>query len=330
VATTNRRPDVLPTSPECRHAAESAAQAGPHLAFEDPDPHPWETATPDDVGLDGDLLSAAASNVALSDRAASFLVIRHGKLVFERYFNGSGATEANTLASLSKSILSLLVGIAIDQGELDLDTPISELLPDALLPRDDGLTVRHLLTMSSGLEWDENEDSDVLDVRGTLDRPRASAPGEAFNYNTGLTHVLSAVLTHASGRSTCDDARGRLFAPLGVTADHLVARWNPDRVRGAVGRRAPRLDPGRRQRRGDRPRPRVPPSLVTGRETAGHVLAGLHGGPDRPGRRRAARDPGHRGRGRRADLVAGRGLGGVLELPPAVAVTRSETTGSRP
>ena len=216
--------DPLPTSAECERAAESSIEDDPHLSVEDPDPHPWETATPRQVGLDDELLAEAASNVGLSARAASFLVIRHGKLVFERYFNGSDAAEANTLASLSKSILSLLVGTAVDRNELTPDTPISRFLPNDLLPRDDGLTVRHLLTMSSGLEWDENEDSDVLDVRGTLERDRVSAPGAAFNYNTGLTHVLSAVVTQATGRSTCDATRDRLFGPLGVTADHWAIR----------------------------------------------------------------------------------------------------------
>ena len=148
------------------------------------------------------------------------LVIRHGKLVFERYFNGTEASHANSVASLSKSILSLLTGVAIEDGSLQLDTPISQILPAELVPRDDGITVRHLLTMSGGLEWDENEDSDEFDVLGTLSRDRTSPPGEEFAYSTGLTHVLSGVLTEATGLSTCDYAFQRLFAPLGVTPEH--------------------------------------------------------------------------------------------------------------
>jgi Tol biopolymer transport system component/CubicO group peptidase (beta-lactamase class C family) len=186
------------------------------------DRHPLElaTASPEDVGLDPALLEAGAENAGLSKAIASMLVIRHGKLVFERYFNGSEASHANSVASLSKSILSLLTGAAIEDGTLRLDTPISEILPADVIPRDDGLTVRHLLTMAGGLEWDEDADSDQFDVRATLSRARASAPGEAFDYSTGLTHVLSAVLTESTGRSTCEYAFDRLFAPLGVSADH--------------------------------------------------------------------------------------------------------------
>jgi CubicO group peptidase (beta-lactamase class C family) len=137
--------------------------------------------------LDPELLDAGADNAGLSRAIASMLVIRHGKLVFERYFNGSEASHANSVASLSKSILSLLTGVAIDDGSLRLDTPISQILPADLVPRDDGLVVRHLLTMSGGLEWDEAEDSDEFDVRGTLRRDRTSPPGAEFAYSTGLT-----------------------------------------------------------------------------------------------------------------------------------------------
>jgi CubicO group peptidase (beta-lactamase class C family) len=208
----------------CTRAAERATDLGTHMSVADPHAVPWETAAPGDVGLDPEMLEAGAEDVALSKSVASLLVVRHGELVLERYFNGSAASQANTLASLQKSILSLLTGAAIDDGYLEIDTPISEILPAELMPRDDGLTVRHLLTMSGGLEWDEGVDSDELDVVATLGRDRVAPPGEDFAYNTGLTHVLSAVLTEATGRSTCDYAREKLFEPLGVTADHWQVR----------------------------------------------------------------------------------------------------------
>lgn len=211
---------VRPPGPECVQASEFSPDIDETITFVDPDPLQLETASPDDVGLDPELLESGAENAGLSSTIASMLVIRHGKLVYERYFNGSAASHSNSVFSLSKSILSLLTGVAADDGSLQLDTPISEILPAELVPRDDGLTVQHLLTMSGGLEWDEVEDSDEFDVLSTLSRDRTSAPGEEFAYSTGLTHVLSAVLTESTGRSTCDFAHERLFAPLGVTPEH--------------------------------------------------------------------------------------------------------------
>ena len=84
---------------------------------------------PSRVGLDPVRLEEAADAVALSPLAASLLVVRDGKLAFEHYFNGFDAADANNVHSLTKSILSLLTGIAIDDGHLDLDTRIGDVLP---------------------------------------------------------------------------------------------------------------------------------------------------------------------------------------------------------
>ena len=98
------------------------------VSYRDPTPIDWPTGTPADVGLDASLLEAAADNVALSADVRSLLVVRHGNLVFERYFNGGGANEALDIASASKSILSVATGIAIDEGLLELDSRIDAFL----------------------------------------------------------------------------------------------------------------------------------------------------------------------------------------------------------
>ena len=126
VAVTNSEAE---TSCKDARAHESDAFYTPtDVSFHDPVQQGWPIGTPADVGLDEHLLAAAADNAALSPVVQSLLVVRHGKLVFERYFNGSDAGEANNVASVSKSILSLVTGIAIEDGLLALDSRNGKLL----------------------------------------------------------------------------------------------------------------------------------------------------------------------------------------------------------
>jgi len=202
------------------------------VSYDDPAPLDWPTAKPADVGLDESLFNAAADNVALSADVQSLLVVRHGKLVFERYFNHSDAGEANLVASVSKSILSVATGIAIDDGLLELDTRINEFLPPDLVGAHGDLTVENLLTMSGGLAL--NEDAEYLYdvgpsdlpgepsfVRAVLKRESVAPAGSEFAYSTGLTQVLAAVLTEATGQSLCAYVADRLLGPLGID----VEKW---------------------------------------------------------------------------------------------------------
>ncbi len=202
-------------------------------SYTDPTLLEWEVGDPADVGLDQNLLEEAAANVALSRDVASMLVIRNGKLVFERYFNGSEAGEANNVQSLSKSILSLVTGIAVTEGALDVDSTIGSILPTDLVGQHGELTVENLLTMSGGLKldarygeyWYDDTPSDQPGqpsfVKEVLKRPSVAAAGTEMAYSTGLTQVLAAVLTEATGRSLCAYAGDRLLGPLGVD----VEKW---------------------------------------------------------------------------------------------------------
>ncbi len=202
------------------------------VSYDDPTPLDWPTGTPAEVGLDEELLEAAADNVALSADVRSLLVVRHGKLVFERYFNGSDAGEANTIASASKSILSVATGIAIDEGLLELDSRIDTFLPRDLVGAHGDLTTENLLTMSGGLAMSEDPQyvADVSPsdlpgepsfIRAVLKRDSVAPAGTEFAYSTGLTQVLAAVLTEATGRSLCAYVADRLLGPLGVD----VEKW---------------------------------------------------------------------------------------------------------
>ncbi len=199
----------------------------------------WRAATPAEVGLDSGRLEKALQRIGELDGLQGVLVARHGRLVAERYFRGSAGQRPHNLKSASKSVLSALAGLAIEQELLDLDQEIAVVLPEGRElddPDKRTITVRHLLTMTSGLESTSfgNYGSWVASrnwVRAALTRPLLADPGTRFSYSTGGTHLLSATLSRAAGRSTHDFARRHLFDPLGIGP----SAWARDRQGIHVG-----------------------------------------------------------------------------------------------
>lgn len=186
----------------------------------------WTSAAPADRGLDPEAVAAGVREIGDQPGTRSLLVVAGGELVVEETFRGGSTRAPHNLKSASKSLLSALVGIALERGVLPgLDAPVAELLPDAL-PSDAGdgrrrIELEHLLTMTAGLAstsgehygaWVSRDDW----VRAALERPLEGPPGDAFRYSTGNTHLLSAILTGAAPGSTADFARRHLFDPLGV------------------------------------------------------------------------------------------------------------------
>lgn len=176
-------------------------------------------------GLDSLRLEQAFARAASLPRLHSLLVARHGELVRESYFRGPGPDAPANLKSASKSIVSALVGIAIAEGRLEgLDQPIAPFFPEIPAdadPRIRRITIGNLLAMQAGLEptsgrnygrWVSSSDW----VGFALTRPFVAEPGTGMQYSTGSTHLLSAILTRATGASTLEYARRRLFAPMGV------------------------------------------------------------------------------------------------------------------
>ncbi|MGO4724710.1 MULTISPECIES: serine hydrolase domain-containing protein [unclassified Inquilinus] len=228
----------------------------------------WAVAAPADEGFDPATLCAVGPALEESN-AHAVLVVRHGKLVYERYFAGEDqrwgqplgriphdAATRHDLRSITKSVTSLLVGIAVDYGWIkDIDAPVLSLLPqyaDLGSPEKDRITLRHLLTMSSGLAWSEdlpysdprNSErlmSDAPDpYRYVLEQPFATMPGERWVYSGGSTALLSAVLKQVSGRSLEVMAREMLFAPLGIDDVEWVRYPNGDPVAASGLRLLPR------------------------------------------------------------------------------------------
>jgi CubicO group peptidase (beta-lactamase class C family) len=179
-------------------------------------------------------LRQAAAAAAELPRARSLLVSWQGQLLLEEYFNGTRATSLANIKSASKSVISALVGIAIDRGLIaGVDAPISGYFPDALASSVDdprrSITVEDLLTMRSGLETTSNRNYGAWVqsrnwVRHALTRNLLSSPGTTMVYSTGNTHLLSAILTKAAGRTTWQFAQENLAKPLGFQ----LAQWPRD------------------------------------------------------------------------------------------------------
>jgi CubicO group peptidase (beta-lactamase class C family) len=166
-------------------------------------------------------------------RLHSLLASWRGEVVLERYFNGARATRAANVKSVSKSIISALVGVAIDRGMVPgLETPIRTYFPEIAKDKDarkQRITIEDLLTMRSGLESTSNRNYGAWVqsrnwVQHALAKPLFAEPGTEMQYSTGNTHLLSAILTKATGASTWQFAQDSLAKPLGFT----LPRWPQD------------------------------------------------------------------------------------------------------
>lgn len=157
------------------------------------------------------------------------LIASGGRPVWTWHRDGTDRMRA--VYSITKSVLSLLVGIAREEGLLgDPDDPIGRYLslPKDADPRFHEIRIRHLLTMTSGLDWPDFDKPYWAmkrsgdGVRYVLSRPVAHAPGTVFAYNSGNSHLLAAMIAEAAGCSLLEYARERLFEPLGIKR----VRWN--------------------------------------------------------------------------------------------------------
>ena len=185
-----------------------------------------------DAAQDSRFADAVRAASALP-RLHSLLASRRGELVLERYFNGARAARAANVKSVSKSIVSALVGVAIDRGVMPgPQTPIRTYFPEITKDRDERklrITIEDLLTMRSGLESTSNRNYGAWVQSGNwvqhaLAKPLFAMPGTEMEYSTGNTHLLSAILTKATKTSTWQFAQDALAKPLGFT----LARWPQD------------------------------------------------------------------------------------------------------
>jgi len=182
------------------------------------------------AGLSADVIDAAAGALP---RLHSLLVSRRGELVLERYYNRTQPNRPANIKSASKSVISALVGIALDRRLIaDVRTPIVTFFPELARDADQvkrTITVEDLLTMRSGLEGTSNRNYGAWVtsrnwVQHALARPMFAPPGAMMEYSTGNSHLLSAILTKVSGKSTWQFANEVLAGPLGFT----LPQWPRD------------------------------------------------------------------------------------------------------
>jgi CubicO group peptidase (beta-lactamase class C family) len=232
----------------------------------------WVSSTPTAEGLDPQRLAAFDAEIAAGKYGYvdSLLVIRHGKIVFEKSYQHDydriyakeaaepGPLNANdpsgpynylnpwwhpyyrrgdlhTLQSVTKTITSVVIGVAAARNEFPpLDTPVLKFFDAAKIAHLDErkrrMTLRHLLTMTAGFDWDEDvpyadprNDCTKMEagfdwVRYAIDKPMAHEPGTTFKYNSGATQLLSHIFRVATNRDIEEYAERHLFAPLGIDA----------------------------------------------------------------------------------------------------------------
>jgi CubicO group peptidase (beta-lactamase class C family) len=187
----------------------------------------WKTGTPAEVGIDPAAIDATIRAILADEAGAmhSLLVIRDGTLVVEEYFHGWQADDLHRIASCTKSVSSLLVGIAIDRGEIEgVDVPLLEFFPERRAAAGEGwgaIRLEHLLTMSMGLDWSERE-ANAFTPPGkdrfteVLARDVRTKPGTQCRYVSRNTNLLAAVIRQATGLHADLFAAERLFGPLGI------------------------------------------------------------------------------------------------------------------
>nr|WP_236673728.1 serine hydrolase [Comamonas sp. JC664] len=206
----------------------------------------WDVASFEDAGVQRPWFDALEHDVkeGTVEVPDAVLVARDGTLLYERYWNGFKREDAHDLRSATKSVTSLLVGMAHERGLLsDLDASVLSLLPHLTPvrnadPRKERITLRHLLQMRSGLscdDWDPKSPGNEERMYGTrdwarfiVDVPMRDEPGTVTRYCTGGVVLLGAVLEHVSGRSIADLSREWLFSPLKVQD----FTWKPAGRRG--------------------------------------------------------------------------------------------------
>jgi CubicO group peptidase (beta-lactamase class C family) len=180
---------------------------------------------PSEAGVDpaGVLAFVDAAERALPGGLHSLMIVRHGKVAAEGWWRPYAPRHPHMLYSLSKSFTSTAVGLAISEGLLTVDAPVTSFFPDRLPATvSDNLAamrVRHLLTMSTGHEKDATGDTIAAPdgdwVRAFLSLPVPKEPGSLFIYNSAATYMLSAIVQKLTGRTVLDYLTPRLFEPLG-------------------------------------------------------------------------------------------------------------------
>ena len=194
----------------------------------------WEVSTPQEQGLDPDLVAALYHNAGKLDTVYSVLVIKDGYLIAEKYFNEGSIDQQNNVQSVTKSFFSAWVGLAIDQGCLDsVDQKLVDFFPEYTSQIDDprkmDITIEHLLQMRSGYPWEESNgelfarffggEGDWLPL--IVDFPLITDPGTDFDYSNFSTYLLGAIVERACNVDLREFAEEHLFTPTNTSLGEM-------------------------------------------------------------------------------------------------------------
>ncbi len=208
----------------------------------------WRTAEPESVGMCLDKLLELDKALNAQYRSINGIVIaRNGYIVFERYHDGFDADDTHPVASVTKSFTSALIGIAIDAGYIrGVDQIVLDFFPEYIPGASDiqkrAISIRHLLTMTAPFAWKTGKGREPLDrlrrqrnwVKFILDMLGRNGQLGKFQYSSAASHLLSAIITRATGMCAREFANERLFRPLGMKPipDHDMKSFLADNVFG--------------------------------------------------------------------------------------------------
>ncbi len=199
-------------------------------------PEPWPLSTHyNRISLSPDFLKELETIQTIA-----FLIIKNDSIYYEKYSDGYSDHSISNSFSVAKSVVSTLIGIAIDDGKIkSVDQPIADFLPSFKEGNKSNITIKHLLTMSSGLDWNEsymNPFSSVTEAyygnnlqKLVLHLKPEEKPGQRFSYKSGDTQLLSLILEKATGESVSRYMQKKLWHPLGAEQD---AQWSTDHLNG--------------------------------------------------------------------------------------------------
>jgi len=204
----------------------------PHITSLEQDYWPtdkWRNSTPEEQGMNSTYLDQMDDYyIANGWLLSSVLLIRNGYIVYEDYpLGGYPADFIHSLWLCTDIVTMGLTGIAIENGNISsVNEPVLEHFTDRTIAnpdvRKDDITIEHLLTYTSGMEWDDNVEFSAMwhhgedSVQYILDRPMAETPGEIWNPNSGGMHLISAILNKTTGMLLSDYAEAQIFQPLGI------------------------------------------------------------------------------------------------------------------
>jgi CubicO group peptidase (beta-lactamase class C family) len=174
-------------------------------------------------------------------KTSSLLIIKNDTLVYEKYWNDHTKNTVSNSFSATKTFVSLLIGIALEEGKIkSLDDAVGDYLPAFKEKGKNAITIRHLLMMASGLDWEESSKDPLSenaesyygsDLWGLVNRQKAVAkPGKAFNYQSGNSQLLGFIIEKATGEDLSDYAYKKIWSKIGTEHD---AYWSLDKEKGA-------------------------------------------------------------------------------------------------